>query len=616
MTITRKYFEDILNLIKDICEKGTVSILVYFELLDKLNNLLKEIKQYNLFKLELDDSFYDILENRSESEITLNRIEILAKLSLSLMETSFETDYYSDNEPNYFINLNKSLILLPYKEFIEIYRQIKLNSEDSFIIKKHIGQFPIYKNLSNETESLLYKELITADKTIISKTSKLAKIPKELVDKVTDFFKSKIDEYKNYIFQNYPSIKSEFKYFDNITRIYFKNFKDNGAHMRIYHYKNPIDEHQLYVYPYSLDFTPYEFENIELTEQNIVGGLSTYVRLDEDFEIRGNLFFSEHQIHSELVNIYISNAEELERENFLKFLLKCRGYYLNYFNKKEDDRCDFTAKFNEEIIKFIFVKGELKNIENIKRKLEEFEENEKVTFVSTYRVYSDFHKALEKENINFISINSLSTEYLNNNNSIILHWYIQNELKHFKINKSDSKVKSETLINKLRNCKSGLKGWAEYESICEEILKFLLEDYFRKYTSKSQSYSENGIFRRDLIINNNYKDINSFWGDIKNDFNSNIILIDFKNYEDELEQNELLIPTKYMNNTIGNVVIVISRKGVNKNSVTLQKKILRDGKLIISLSDEDLVEMLREKGMNNDVLYMLDNKKFLLYENE
>ena len=73
-------------------------------------------------------------------------------------------------------------------------------------------------------------------------------------------------------------------------------------------------------------------------------------------------------------------------------------------------------------------------------------------------------------------LEKIATEYLNNNNSIILHWYLQNELKHFKLNKSDSKLKSELLIEKLRNCKYGLKGWAEYETICEEIFKFLFED--------------------------------------------------------------------------------------------------------------------------------------------
>ena len=616
MTITRKYFEDVLNLIKDISSTSSVSIIKHFEYLDKLSNLLKEIKQYNLFKLEFEDTFYELLESKSEAETSTNRVKILTQLSLSLMNTSFERDYFSDDEPDYFINLQKSLVLLPYEEFIEIYKQIKSNFKDSYVVQKHISQFPIYSNLSNESEWLSYKKLIANDKSAISKTSKLKVIPKEHIEKVTNFFKSKIDEYKNYIFQNYPSIKSEFKYFDNVTRVYFNNFKDEGAHMRIYHYKNPIDEHQLYVHPCSLDFTPYEFENIELTEQKIVGGLSTYVRLDEDFELRGNHFFSEQNIHSELVDIFISNSKESEKENFLKFLLKCRGYYLNYFNKKDDERCDFTAKFDDEIIRFIYVKGDLKNIENIKKKLKEFNEDEKVTFVSTYRVYSDFYESLKKENISFISIYSLSREYLNNNNSIILHWYLQNELKHFKLNKSDLKLTSELLIEKLRNCKYGLKGWTEYETICEEIFKFLFEDYFRKYTSKSQSYSEEGIFRRDLIINNNFKDINSFWGDIKNDFNSNIILVDFKNYENELEQNELLIPTKYMNKMIGNVIIVISRKGINDSSKILQKKYLRDGKLIISISDDELIEMLREKGMNNDVLYMLDNKKFLLYENE
>ena len=68
-----------------------------------------------------------------------------------------------------------------------------------------------------------------------------------------------------------------------------------------------------------------------------------------------------------------------------------------------------------------------------------------------------------------------------------------------------------------------------------------------------------------------------------------------------------------MNKMIGNVIIVISRKGINNSSKILQKKHLRDGKLIISISDDELIEMLREKGMNNDVLYMLDNKKFLFY---
>jgi hypothetical protein len=617
MTITRKYFEDILDDINSICASVKTGVVQYYKAKEKLNQDLKKINQYNLLSLNLSEEFYELLECNDEKNLNSERNQIIFQISISVINTSIEKDHFA-NEPNYFLGLQKALVQLPFLDFTEIYSQIVVKLPESFVIKMHNSAYPEILKLDNEKKYLEYIEKIIADKSNIRYKGKLNKISKKDISKIETFFENKINDYKKYIFENYPSIKDEFSYYNKWVRVYFINHKDRGAHMRIFVYEKPIDAKALHIYPYFLDFVPYEAENIEETEQKIIGGLFTYVRLDEDFESkRDRMFFSIHSIHSELINIFIQNSDEHEKDEFFKFLLKCRGHSFNHFNKIDNRGFDYVTKKEDELFYFQFLKSELKNIDVLKDRLAQTGISKNVTFVSTFRISNDIAKSVKKAGISFTSLHSLAIDYLNNDNSILLHWYIKSRLGELEINKSDSITKAQTLIDKISKCKFGIKGWVDYENICTEILQYLFQDNFRKYTAKNQSYTKDGIFRRDLIINNNYLNPSSFWADVKNDFNANLIIVDFKNYEDELDQNEFYLPTKYLNLSTGNVAFIISRKGLNESAIKLQKRLLSsDNKLVISLSDEDLIDMLRDKSIGEDVMYILDNKKFLLYENE
>lgn len=163
------------------------------------------------------------------------------------------------------------------------------------------------------------------------------------------------------------------------------------------------------------------------------------------------------------------------------------------------------------------------------------------------------------------------------------------------------KAKGLELIDQLKQCPKGREGWKKYEDIGTEIFTFLFKDGFRNYSFEYQSSTSDGIQRRDLVVNNTYKEANGFWQQMNHDFNSKIIIIDFKNYEEELTSDNLYIPTKYLNSTVGNFVIVFSRKGLDKTAKKSQLKLLSEKKqLVICLTDDDLIDMISQKmkGLN------------------
>lgn len=617
MTLTRKYFEDILDSFDRLCESYENGVLEYYETKNKLSALLKKIGQYHILNLNLSADIYEVLEDKKEKNITSERPRLLLEIYSSLINLNIEKELFSIDEPNYLKSLEQSLVKLQYDGYLKIYDQIKKILTDPYLLKIHGKNFPTYLDIKDQASYDLYKTELNNDKSPIRFKGKLKKIAKNDLAKIEFYFENKIREYKSYIFEHYPSIKDEFSYYSNWIRVYFVYAKDKRANMRIFVYKEPIDSRSLYIHPYYLDFIPYEAENIEETEQKIIGGLFTYVRLDEDFESRDRLFFSKSNIHSELISIYIRNSDKEAREEFFKFLFKCKGYSFIFFNTPDKKGFDFVAKKDKKIQYFQFLNNELKNIDVLQEKLRNSEVKENVMFISTYQISHDIAKSIESAGISFRSLHALAYEHLNNDNSIILHWYIKSKLGELAIQESSLQNQADVLIYKLGQCKTGIKGWAEYENICTEILKYLFEDNFRKYNVKNQSYTKDGIFRRDLIINNNYRNSSSFWADVKNDFNANLIVVDFKNYEQPLTQNEVYLPTKYLNMITGNVAIVISRKGLDESATKLQKRLLSvDSKLIISLNDNDLIDMLRDKSIGEEITYVLDNKKFLIYENE
>lgn len=136
---------------------------------------------------------------------------------------------------------------------------------------------------------------------------------------------------------------------------------------------------------------------------------------------------------------------------------------------------------------------------------------------------------------------------------------------------------------------------------------------------QEQKKSNDDLYRFDLICKIKDEKINSFWKFIEDFFNSKYIIFEFKNYSDFITQKEIYTTEKYLYaKALRGVAIILSCNGGDKNAEKAIKGILREnGKLIISLSNEDIIFMLENKLKNEDAAdYLYDKLDMMLMELE
>lgn len=149
------------------------------------------------------------------------------------------------------------------------------------------------------------------------------------------------------------------------------------------------------------------------------------------------------------------------------------------------------------------------------------------------------------------------------------------------------------LERRLTNCKVGIKYFQEYEEVCTDIIQYLFGKEFM--IASNQHKTDDKLFRMDLLCT--LKGTSAFWELLIHHYNSHFIVFEFKNYARPLPQNMIFITEKYLfNATLRNVAIIISRKGFAKNALVAAVGCLKEsGKLILDITDDDLVKMLHQK---------------------
>lgn len=174
--------------------------------------------------------------------------------------------------------------------------------------------------------------------------------------------------------------------------------------------------------------------------------------------------------------------------------------------------------------------------------------------------------------------------------------------------------KAMIFIKKLENLKYGKKdnNDKKYQRIVSDILYYLFDKEFS--ITAEQYETEDKMFIMDLICG--IKGNSELWKLLIQHYNSRFIVFEFKNYKDELSQNNIYITSKYLYNAaLRNVAIIISRKGFSKNAVKSAKGILiEEEKLIIDVKDEDLINMIRMKMDGQEASdYLLEKlEKYLI----
>ncbi|MBP3661172.1 MAG: hypothetical protein J6I89_07260 [Oscillospiraceae bacterium] len=153
---------------------------------------------------------------------------------------------------------------------------------------------------------------------------------------------------------------------------------------------------------------------------------------------------------------------------------------------------------------------------------------------------------------------------------------------------------------------NGKNRHREYEKLCVRVLKTLFHDELSLWNE--QSTTLDGLNRFDIVCKIKAKG-NDFWDTLEHHFHSKYIIFECKNYQDRITQREVYTTEKYLYTTaLRRVAILVSVNGTGDSAEKAIRGVLREtGKLIVSVTNKDLVEMLKQKRAGqNPALEVLD----------
>lgn len=280
-----------------------------------------------------------------------------------------------------------------------------------------------------------------------------------------------------------------------------------------------------------------------------------------------------HSLNMSLESIKdkLKNSEVLENNN--KFIIVTNGYYKN--------KNELTTNSNDQF--------SILDIENL------------LYLVSDY----------EELKIQLLGNISFSIAPFEEKQPLQLNLFNKNKVINFSKTINYNSTTGSGLIKKLKSIQPGNRTSIIYESVCFDILNYLFADDL--FNWKKQQKSNDDLYRFDVICRIKDTDIRNFWKVLQEFFTTKYIVFEFKNYSQQITQKEIYTTDRYLyTKALRSVAIIISRKGASDNAMKAIKGTLREnGKLIISLNDSDLIEMIQWKIDNrlpSDYLYeLLDN---------
>ena len=311
-----------------------------------------------------------------------------------------------------------------------------------------------------------------------------------------------------------------------------------------------------------------------------------------------------------------------------------KGRWINpdIIAKKEESLFVFEVKYyRNRYVTSSLVEGALKQIKNYRSALIQKAEMMNFVIIMPCEMNLGFKQEVyEQEGISIWDINNLL--YLCEDNQELINllacaipYSLENiEVcepldKYIVIGKEEKPELNEDISiakefqDRLAQCKSGKENGAdrEYEKICTEIVKYLFETEFLRMSEQHKTGDE--MFRMDLLCS--LKGTKAFWEFLMKFYNSKFIVFEYKNYSEYVKQNLIYITEKYLfSAALRNVAIIFSRHGFDESAQKAALGCLKEnGKLILSVKDEDLIRMIEMKengGEPSD--YLLEQVEELL----
>jgi hypothetical protein len=154
-----------------------------------------------------------------------------------------------------------------------------------------------------------------------------------------------------------------------------------------------------------------------------------------------------------------------------------------------------------------------------------------------------------------------------------------------------------------------ISNGAKFESVMEEFLSYVFQDYFDEFEIKTQVPNKGRLRIRDFIIVNTSPNL-KFLEHLR-ESGTNHLLFDAKNYQNELKTPDLDTFFNYIseNDHFGKIGFILSRKGISNNlhELIIRKMMRREAEVIV-LDQDDIIEMINIKASARNPVRYLEEK--------
>lgn len=574
---------------------------VYRNNCDKLVAVLFQIRTYHLMPLSLLPTSFETMLLDFTDDWQVGKVHLAQTLYIFLARTMYSSEVANIyNSVEYKQGLEMCRVQFPYDEIVKWLKDVDFNEQEVlndyfyFILNPDVCSFndaEEYTIYQKKVKSIGFPRFDRHENPI----------PVFLLHKIQSEYEEALDKYRNYIHTHYSKVENYFEAYNGSVRIYVasRSIDKPKGEVKLVYYYGDDEANNVVVYPYYVDFI-YRFHNYECLTYPLTGG---YYAGFKDNKPVDDYEYQLKEIHLKLQDIFVSLASDSQLLDYLIFMLRVQ---MKKVGKQEGN----TIMIDDKL--WYLDIGDTLNIDTIASKLQLLKCK---GFVFTRRPDMEIQKYLMNHLIEYRSIEDMGWGFYYNNCDELLHLYIKEHLTELEVedSKASNFIKGNMLIQRLKHCARGKESWSEYEMIGKEIFDYLFMDDFLNYSSELQSTTDDGLCRRDLVINNTPFGVNSIWGILQQRYNSMLIVVDFKNYQESLSPSALYVPTKYLNKQTGNFGIIFTREDLNEAAQKEQLRLVStEEKVLLSFSDNDLIAMLEEKKAGGSVTYRVNDRYFSL----
>ncbi|ARC86223.1 restriction endonuclease family protein [Clostridium argentinense CDC 2741] len=300
-----------------------------------------------------------------------------------------------------------------------------------------------------------------------------------------------------------------------------------------------------------------------------------------------------------------SRIDRFDFEEFVKYTVDILA------NSSEFDKVNLVNEVNDIGIDIVAEKKEEILLIEVK----------KANLIGTEYIYQMNNirnsKASEKYNRKLVKLVLLNSgDFTNEAKDIaeklnIVLWDYKTLFEIREFNKKSSEVykiiyeraQEEILVDRLKSISSGKKEWSNYQKCIADIFEFLF--YPSLDTPRYEITDYDGANRRDIILENQSN--SGFWKNIRELYKGEYIVVDAKNYSDFIGKKPVIEIAHYLKPYgCGMFGILACRKGIEDSAFyAMKEQWIGNGKLIICLDDEEIMEMLdikRNNGIPEEII--------------